>query len=328
MALHSFWEMDKGVAGNTIGEQGSGVRKVVLETDSPPWKGLETIPNHFDMWELSQTHGLSIGSLDTMFFKNRFYFANGFQQAQGIWVGLRRAGRTKTKSKRKSFLSTVDHEDLPASFRFDDAPRDSDDVAEPDRLHFDFGNDDDDDADDGRNDHHHDEAAANERQSPLEITPEMEADAWGDYGQEDAYIVDTNKEVFISGPHHTLHNMTGGLPETLPLWTWFIVLLKNVTKLLSEKFTRNRLLMHCFSHGPQMLYSAKIAKFNARVYDARWGTCYSATYQLLDIWTPLHMGWNKVLCLVHGLLLSARSAWLVDFPVRFSSEWSIAAVHS
>ena len=107
--------------------------------------------------------------------------------------------------------------------------------------------------------------------------------------------------IFISGPHHILHNLTEDLPNVLVWWSIFIEFLKAVTQLLSQPWTRERLVASCFSDGPQQVMAADIGSFNARVYDKRWGTALNANHLLLNVKLALALGWDKAKYLnAHG----------------------------
>ena len=42
-----------------------------------------------------------------------------------------------------------------------------------------------------------------------------------DLHSEPDYIINTSRSVYISGPHHVMHNLTEGLEGNLPNWEWY-----------------------------------------------------------------------------------------------------------
>ena len=115
----------------------------------------------------------------------------------------------------------------------------------------------------------------------------------GDAG--DPYEVDMSKAVYIAGPHHMIHNLQNDFPTVMCLWVWFIHFLKHVCRLLSNKWSKDRLLRRCFSAGPSQLYYSSISSFSSLVYDARWGTAAAAINNLLPISDGLKTYWSKAL---------------------------------
>ena len=115
----------------------------------------------------------------------------------------------------------------------------------------------------------------------------------GDAG--DPYEVDMSKAVYIAGPHHMIHNLQNDFPSVMSLWVWFINFLKHVCRLLSNKWSKDRLLRRCFSAGPSQLYYSDISSFSSLVYDARWGTAAAAINNLIPIADGLKLYWNKAL---------------------------------
>ena len=118
-------------------------------------------------------------------------------------------------------------------------------------------------------------------------------------GEDDPYTVNFRRAIFIGGPHHVLHNFTEGLDKVLVWWPTFILLLKHVCRLLSNKWSCDRLVRSCFLQGPARIFADSVVRFNARVFDKRWGTAWNATHRLLPLMPGLHVAWSLARYLGH-----------------------------
>ena len=107
------------------------------------------------------------------------------------------------------------------------------------------------------------------------------------------YDIDLSKAIYLSGPHHIFHNMQEGFASVLCLWTWYIRHLKHLCRLLTNRWTKARLLRTCFSTPPNVVYSSGIRQFHKRVYDKRWGTAMAAIDDLLPLHLGLTSGWSQ-----------------------------------
>eukprot|EP00972_Heterocapsa_arctica_P050312 7398595-Heterocapsa_arctica.AAC.1 len=63
-----------------------------------------------------------------------------------------------------------------------------------------------------------------------------------------------------------------------------------VCRLLSNKWTKDRLLSTCFKGHP---LAGEIKRFRARIYEARWGSIWYAVGQLMLIRDILCQSWSK-----------------------------------
>jgi hypothetical protein len=104
--------------------------------------------------------------------------------------------------------------------------------------------------------------------------------------------LDFTKSIFIMGVLHGLHNIVAGLSAVLGHWATYIVDLKHITRLLSRKWSKARLLETCFRVLPYSVFRNEIVAFNASVYDGRWGSALNAVYLLLPLARPLRMAWS------------------------------------
>jgi hypothetical protein len=104
--------------------------------------------------------------------------------------------------------------------------------------------------------------------------------------------LDFTRSIFIMGVLHGLHNIVSGLSAVLSYWATYIIELKHVTRLLSKKWSKARLLETCFRVLPYSVFRNEIVAFNASVYDGRWGSALAAVYLLLPLARPLRMAWS------------------------------------
>jgi len=108
----------------------------------------------------------------------------------------------------------------------------------------------------------------------------------------DPYEINLSRAVYISGPHHIIHNLQEGFGTVLVQWVWFMDLLKHICRLLTNRWTKRRLLQECFSSGPAQVFSDAIRSFHDKVYDKRWGTAMAAVNNLLPLFTGIRFGWD------------------------------------
>ena len=116
-----------------------------------------------------------------------------------------------------------------------------------------------------------DRAATGNQRRPLDLPPPPPD-----------YTVDLTRTVYIVGPHHVLHNITQAVPSVCAGWEDYIQKLKQVSKLLSQKWTGERVVATCFASDPAALFAEDVKKFTAHVYDSRWNTAMEATREVLS----------------------------------------------
>ena len=112
--------------------------------------------------------------------------------------------------------------------------------------------------------------------------------------------IDLSKVVYISGPHHILHNLQDGLHVVLVFWTSFIDSLKHVCRLLSRKWSKQRFMRSCCHTPAGAVFIAEFGSFNSLVYDKRWGTAAAAAHNLVGIMFPLRQCWSRAEYLAGG----------------------------
>ena len=130
----------------------------------------------------------------------------------------------------------------------------------------------------------------------LDVEPPGEPDAAVDPQPDQPDIsqleIDLTSTVYIPGLLHICHNVVKDLTITLHEWQPFESRLRHLCRLLSKKFTRQRLLETCFVEEPLSFFRADFHEFSASVYEGRWGSVSSAVGKLLLLEKPLRLGWN------------------------------------
>lgn len=84
---------------------------------------------------------------------------------------------------------------------------------------------------------------------------------------EDEFEIDLTPSIFIAGILHCLSNITKGFDTVLLYWAPFIEPLRHVCRLLSRRYSRERMMEHCFSSGPQAALRDEFLGFSADVYE-------------------------------------------------------------
>ena len=97
-----------------------------------------------------------------------------------------------------------------------------------------------------------------------------------DTAKDSDHMLDFTSSVYIAGLSHALHNTTKDLDASLLHWSFWVDQLKTVCRLLSNKWTNDRVLQTCFKGHPSV---GEIKRFRASVYEARWGSIWYAVGQ-------------------------------------------------
>ena len=121
--------------------------------------------------------------------------------------------------------------------------------------------------------------------------------------QRDPLDINMCHTIYISGPHHILSNCQNDLPSVLSHWSWAVLRLSNICRLLTRRYYKQRLLATCFPEdGPHAAFIGDIEGFHGHCHAERWGTTAAAAVQLLAIFSILINAWNKDAFLQHGHL--------------------------
>ena len=104
--------------------------------------------------------------------------------------------------------------------------------------------------------------------------------------------VDLSHTLYIPGVLHIIHNAVKDLQHTLRHWDWFTTRLRHVCRLLSRKYSRQRLMETCFSAEPHCFFKNQYTDFTANVYEGRWGSVAFCIGQLLLVERSLRSAWS------------------------------------
>ena len=79
---------------------------------------------------------------------------------------------------------------------------------------------------------------------------------------------DMGHTIYISGPHHVLSNMQNDLPQVLNYYSWAVLRLNHICRLLTRKYYKVCLLSTCFD-GPNIAFAMDVERFSAHCDDKR-----------------------------------------------------------
>ena len=96
----------------------------------------------------------------------------------------------------------------------------------------------------------------------------------------------------IPGPLHILHNATSLLLKQLPFLSQAVPRLVALSRFLTNKSSKQRLLATCFTTPVAQSFRPAIGHFHARVNEGRWGSVAFAIPEVLDLQGPLRRFWS------------------------------------
>ena len=97
------------------------------------------------------------------------------------------------------------------------------------------------------------------------------------------YNVDLRSGIYLPGVLHVVHNATESLARSLAHWSEWVSELAQVTRFLSQRWTRHRFLFTCMSRPPYVAHARLYNAFSAQVYEGRWGEALKAVQALLPL---------------------------------------------
>jgi hypothetical protein len=128
---------------------------------------------------------------------------------------------------------------------------------------------------------------------PLQNIPLPDVDNLVDgYASVDGAEVDLSSTIYIPGLLHITHNCVKDLPTCLRHWKDFETKLRHLCRLLSKKYSKQRLLETCFVQYPHRLFKTDYASFSANVYEGRWAAVAIAVGKVLLLERSLRPAWN------------------------------------
>ena len=105
--------------------------------------------------------------------------------------------------------------------------------------------------------------------------------------------LDFRDQIYCAGLLHIAHNMCKDMHNALEHWPVFVDQLTHVCRLLSQKFSRDRLLQTCFSELPWSAFQDQFKSFNSNVYGGRWNTVMIALTDLFPLLHVLRRAWSS-----------------------------------
>ncbi len=104
--------------------------------------------------------------------------------------------------------------------------------------------------------------------------------------------MDLRRSLYISGLLHITAKIAENLSQVLSFWPWWIVELKEVTRMLQNKFSKQRLLTTCFSRAPHIFHRHYVESFQSSVYEGRWNSVLAAVGELIEMMQVLIDAWD------------------------------------
>ena len=138
-----------------------------------------------------------------------------------------------------------------------------------------------------------------ERLDSFNIEPGEAAGVAHDAGQPaapppgDPYWVNLTGSIYIAGVLHVIHNTCHDLHDVMLFWSTWLNQLTHISRLVSKRWSKDRLLETCFVDMPQRAGRDTIKACNAPVYTGRWGAVLISVAEILKIEDLLRFAWSK-----------------------------------
>ncbi len=104
--------------------------------------------------------------------------------------------------------------------------------------------------------------------------------------------VDLTGSIYITGILHLVHNATQDFQHVWLEWPAWVQQVRQVSRMLKRRRSRDRLLSTCFSEPPFSYAADKLGSFSGGVYEGRWGSVLDACDQLLEVESVLRAAWS------------------------------------
>ena len=117
----------------------------------------------------------------------------------------------------------------------------------------------------------------------------------------------------LDGVLHVVHNCTKELSNIgLRYWEAFHEGLSQICKLLSQQWSKDRLIQTCFDTMPAAAHKRDIECFNYTVYPGRWGTLLVAAQELSRLEHVIRRYWSLQRYQFDGAAVAAANnrAWI------------------
>ena len=108
----------------------------------------------------------------------------------------------------------------------------------------------------------------------------------------DGFVLDFRHSLYIPGLLHITHNIAKDLPAILVHWEIFVEQLRHVCRLLTSKWSKQRLLQTHFIGAELADVCKKISSFGCKVYEGRWGEVLKCIEVIAPLHDVLQSHWN------------------------------------
>lgn len=115
----------------------------------------------------------------------------------------------------------------------------------------------------------------------------------GDVDNLRATVVDLTRGLYLPGVLHTIHNCTKDLGTGLGFWDEWLEGLMHVCRLMTNKWSKTRILQTCFRDLPARAFATQVREFNCLVFSGRWGSILVAVQELLPLHNVLRAAWSR-----------------------------------
>lgn len=165
------------------------------------------------------------------------------------------------------------HENLASAFEFDPADPAEGDASDEAVADFDF-------------EAEHPGAAMEYEDLAQHAQQSEEAPDLGDR------LIDFTGSAYIPGVLHVVHNCAKDMGAGLTLWNTWLEGLTHISRLLTNDWSKTRLIRTCFSQLPASAFTPQIEAYKYPVFSGRWGTLLIAAQELLPLQNVLVRAWS------------------------------------
>jgi hypothetical protein len=176
-------------------------------------------------------------------------------------------------------------------------------------------------------------------ESGIQQVPPLDGSALHPHWQEGPQLIDDSPEVGaailtcppnahvsferalpIPGVMHMLHNSLDDMTDGLPDFAFWMERATATAKYLSDRATKDALILHCFSSGPATSHKHAIEHFSSYVYEKRFGSLMTFIGNILPLRGVLSTYFNAA-AVEQGLQLQKGSVSAVQVSEAVHSSW-------
>ena len=130
----------------------------------------------------------------------------------------------------------------------------------------------------------------------------------------------------IPGVMHMLHNALDDMTESLPDFAYWMERATATARYLSDRATKDALILHCFNSGPSAWHKRAIEHFSSYVYEKRFGSLMTLISNILPLQGVLSTYFNAAALEQGQLQKGSVSAVQVSEAVRSPWWWGYCHV--